>query len=158
MIKMNENLKHLMSYIPHGLPAKLSDVGRFNIDSEFSSPPEAYELMKITDINLYKDGSVSGIIENKKGYGFDFDGLEEIDFYLRPISDLLKEIEIDGVKMIPIEHMFLPFGEREILTKWAIENKCWIGVPISYLVYDNLFEWGFDVFGLIEKKVVKILN
>ena len=46
--------------------------------------------------------------------------------------------------------MFLPCGERDILKSWAEQNKCWLGTQISYLIYEQLFEWHYDVFGLIE--------
>ncbi len=72
---------------------------------------------------------------------------------LRPISDLTKEILIDGKKTIPIKDMFLPCGERKLLEDWADENKCYVGQMLSYLPYQNLFEFHFDVFNLCEQKL-----
>jgi hypothetical protein len=77
---------------------------------------------------------------------------------LRPMSDLTKNIKVDGVDIIPIEGMFLPCGEREILTSWADENKCWLGTQVSYLIYQHLFELHFDVFGLIDKGLAIDIN
>jgi hypothetical protein len=54
--------------------------------------------------------------------------------------------------------MFLPKGERKILNSWAKENKCWLGTQISYLIYEDLFELHFDVFGLIEKGLAIDIN
>ena len=70
---------------------------------------------------------------------------------LRPISDLTKEISINGKNVIPIEGFFLPCGERKLLERWSKENKCWLGEQLSYLPYQMLFALHFDVFNLIEK-------
>jgi hypothetical protein len=77
---------------------------------------------------------------------------------LRPMSDLIKPIKEAGDDIIPIEVMFLPLGERKILTSWAKENRCWLGDQISYLVYQHLFEMHFDVFGLINKGLAIDIN
>ncbi len=88
-------------------------------------------------------------IENPYG-GHDYCDYDDFKPILRPISDLNKEIIRNGNKVIDIENMFLPCGERDILKSWTEQNKCWLGTQISYLIYEQLFEWHYDVFGLIE--------
>ena len=70
---------------------------------------------------------------------------------LRPMSDLDKEILINNRKIVLLDYLFLPCGERKILKTWCKENKVWLGQQISYLIYTELFKHHFDVFGLIEK-------
>jgi len=77
---------------------------------------------------------------------------------LRPLSDLTKQVLINGENIVPIEGMFLQNGEREILNKWAEENKCLMGQQVSYLIYEKLFELHFDFFGLIEKGIAIDIN
>lgn len=84
---------------------------------------------------------------------------------LRPLSDLTKEIEVNGEKLVPI-HKF---------KKMSIDFSCIHFDPFSvyipngcnyfeldffdyYNVTQKLFEWHFDVFGLIEKGLAIDIN
>jgi hypothetical protein len=119
-------LKYLAPYLPYGL--KIMYNGR------------------IVEIDAI--GSDYVLTDESFQYNVSFQYVRPV---LRPMSDLVKNISVNGVKITPIESMFLPCGERKILTSWAKENKCWLGTQISYLIYENLFELHFDVFGLIDK-------
>ncbi len=75
---------------------------------------------------------------------------------LRPLSDLTKEIEVNGNNFIPNIESFIYLGGRFLdITLEEDENR------ISKLPYDlmlKLFEWHFDVFGLIEKGLAIDIN
>lgn len=84
---------------------------------------------------------------------------------LRPLSELTKEIEINGVKFIPVNEILRIFNkslnhlstdyqlkalrkfEQEVITK---------ELPYSYI--SMLIEWHFDIFGLIEKGLAIDIN
>lgn len=66
---------------------------------------------------------------------------------LRPLSDLTKEIEIDGKKFIPRE--LLMGGMSESYVSGLHKYDCILAQALTYLSWQQLFEWHFDVFGLI---------
>jgi hypothetical protein len=68
---------------------------------------------------------------------------------LRPLSDLNKTIEINGTK-------FHPKGQIRVLTSYKFadfELK-----DMQYGIIQLLFQWHFDVFGLIEKGLAIDIN
>ncbi len=84
---------------------------------------------------------------------------------LRPLSDLTKEIEVGGERFIPIDKIDYEFG---MLYYFASGNK---GLLIKrrntniyaysmdyFLIQQKLFEWHFDVFGLIEQGLAIDIN
>ncbi len=64
----------------------------------------------------------------------------------RPLSDLTKKIEHNGDKFVAMEKLF---GEKT--PQWGATIKH-LGMPghWEYHHIEKLFEWHFDVFGLIE--------
>lgn len=69
---------------------------------------------------------------------------------LRPLSDLTNEIEHNGEKFVPAnKHNGLTF-EMEYVAKGKRAAITPNGTATSYLTIQKLFEWHFDVFGLIE--------
>ena len=83
--------------------------------------------------------------------GFNINKYTKFKPILRPLSDLTKEIEISGVKFIPRKTI----KEWEKLT-WSDDyfdeyfNRNVVDF-IEWKYLKLLFEWHFDVFGLIEK-------
>ena len=72
---------------------------------------------------------------------------------LRPLSDLTNEIEVDGEKFIPKEKINLihDLSGNNILnfrTGERIDILC-----LPYFMVEKLFEWHFDVFGLIDQNL-----
>ena len=67
--------------------------------------------------------------------------------YLRPLSDLTKEIEVNGERFVPREKIAVHLFEYDFLAM-VINRKNTKGIP--FWVVQKLFEWHFDVFGLIE--------
>ena len=82
---------------------------------------------------------------------------------LRPLSDLTKEIEHGGEKFVPIEWLL---DNRDVDAEydfisaleddWASAEDKMIFAPFS--IAQKLFEWHFDVFGLIEKGLAVNIN
>lgn len=70
---------------------------------------------------------------------------------LRPLSDLTKEVEHNGERFVPNDKLLEFYGEE-------IDNY---SLPLklnSYILIQQLFEWHFDVFGLIEKGLAIDIN
>jgi hypothetical protein len=132
---MKLELKHILPYLDSGLKA---------VDNQ-GEPDDNI-------INITGFSNTNGEIEFFDQYGnFDIK-LSDIKPILRPLSDLTKEIEINGEKFVPIEKVqdwntSIDFAkEFEAL----LEDERWLSTT-SYLLVELLFEWHFDVFGLIEK-------
>lgn len=91
---------------------------------------------------------------------------------LRPLSDLTKEIEHNGEKFIPFENFMLQnHNIQEIrITLDPTSDDFMIydlhedgegntsEISCSYEFYRLLFEWNFDVFGLIDKGLAIDIN
>ncbi len=84
---------------------------------------------------------------------------------LRPLSDLKKEIEVNGEKFVPMgmlcsievseEEAFKLYGKIPEIWKYISETKTryWYFWQVQ-----KLFEWHFDVYGLIEKGLAIDVN
>lgn len=149
---MKLELKHLSPYLPYKLGFMLSDIGIFNIDSEYQKPNEAYEKLKLTNILISERIEVE--LEHYNGWGIGFIELEEIKPILRPLSDLTKEIEVNGEKFVP----HIKLGGRPNLKDYDIEYLSKNIDNISYGLVSKLIEWHFDVFGLIDKGLAIDIN
>lgn len=124
-------LKHLAPYLPYGL--KGIDI------------PEGYT--GIREMNLF---NIDWFLENTK-------------IILRPLSDLTREINIKGNKFIPIEYFEIgddDFGTEfdhgniktiKSLTDISVNNSWHDLHYMPYILIQQLLEWHFDIFGLIDK-------
>ena len=129
---MKLELKHLAPYLPYGL--------------------------KLFDPNPEVNGGFTELNE---------DNLGEYLFYplsipiLRPLSDLTKEIMVNGEDFVPYEHYV--FVETMLVNEY-LEYLCEAKSDLSedgllpYSIVQLLFEWHFDVFGLIEKGLAIDIN
>lgn len=134
---MKLELKHLASYLPYGLDFKGKRKGWVSFDGS---------RMTLCPI--------------------DFDGrFEIIKPILRPLSDLTKEIEHKGEKFVPSEKLkeiFPNVSHWQYLTSMAHIWQQYINnlteTNIEYCVIQKLFEWHFDVFGLIEQGLAIDIN
>lgn len=184
-------IKHIAPYLPYKIPARLSRQGIFNLDLEY--PDENVHKIGFIDNFYFNDGDFSGSLKITEKKSFDFeDG--DIEFVLRPLSDLTKEIEINGEKFVPLEFLgksYEPsgcFDEEDKVFGWDVAtggddfqdyyfvvegnfgfsihcgspNECGSYVTqVESLPYDliqKLFEWHFDVFGLIEEGLAIDIN
>jgi len=105
-------LKHIAPYLPFGL--QYINTLRNEINSL-----TIYQYPKFVQVNKSKNAIT----------------LNSYKPILRPLSDLTKEIEIEGIKFVPID-----ISEIKLHT------------------YNKLLEWHFDVFGLIEQGLAVDIN
>lgn len=136
---MELELKHLAPYLPYELivedlqfdfRVKLMGIKKPNEDMRFHKLMELSSFKKI-DI-MYKP-------------------------ILRPLSDLTKEIEHNGKKFIPMNGFFREASE---ILKKELEITRGKIMPefLSYQIVSKLFEWHFDVFGLIDEGLAIDIN
>ena len=76
---------------------------------------------------------------------------------LRPLSDLTKEIEVDGERFVPLKKFYREARlllEKEIrITPGEI-----ISEYLSFEIIEKLLSWHFDLFGLIESNQAIDIN
>jgi hypothetical protein len=72
---------------------------------------------------------------------------------LRPISDLTKEIEVNGEKFVPIERLHISFDNFEFWHLLGINEKY-----LSMFDLKLLYEWHFDIHNLIERGLAIGIN
>ena len=89
---------------------------------------------------------------------------------LRPLSDLTKEIEVNGEKFVPIYFFELgddfnesvDYGKGNIKLIGLLKDMAKFNfIDIDYMQYgvlNKLFEWHFDVFGLIKNNLAIDIN
>tara|TARA_R110000822_G_scaffold185428_1_gene324573 strand:- start:75 stop:497 length:423 start_codon:yes stop_codon:yes gene_type:complete len=138
---MKLELKDLAPYLPYGLKIKTNNQIR---------------VMSVAVLTT-TENSISNII-----YGV---GHKPI---LRPLSDLTKEINIDGDYFIPIyllkniRYEFesdLSFGFDPQSDGYTCHcSSQYLEFSEYYEINSKLFEWHFDVFGLIEKGLAIDIN
>jgi hypothetical protein len=94
--------------------------------------------------------------------------LKEIKFLLRPLSDLTKEIDVNGEKFVPKLELnelcrnlpfyrvtdFRLFGIDEVLSDFRSEYD----LMDIYNVIQKLLEWHFDIYGLIPSGLAIDIN
>ena len=116
---MKLELKHLAPYLPYGLKNQ-----------------RAFHKPKVID----------GIVGNKVYFGDTVLFINQIEPILRPLSDLTKEIKVNGNLFTPNHHpLFKIFISADM--DWFIDNCPFF---VDYGQVQKLLEWHFDIFGLIE--------
>lgn len=132
---MKLELKHLTPYLPYGLRG---------IDYD----KKTYLFRGLDNNgNVYWDCNE---ILNKKGY--------DIAPILRPLSDLTKDIEVNGEKFVPFDFFdeyYSPIDDYNELQKHFLNSDI---KKMPYELIEKLFEWHFDVFGLIEQGLAIDIN
>lgn len=90
--------------------------------------------------------------------------IEDVKPILHPLSDLTKEIEHNGEKFVPMEIFEKMCSKHELETEysWMFDpSEVWeIGdfEEMAYKFIQKLFEWHFDIHGLIEKGLAIDVN
>jgi hypothetical protein len=144
---MKLELKYILAYLDSGLKA---------VDNK-AEPDDNI-------INITGFLNTNGKIEFFDQHGnFDIE-LSDIKPILRPLSDLTKEIEVNGEKFVPNKRIndtfrkssqdLVPYKYDGYNLELEIETENYsqrIDLYDGYLIMQKLFEWHFDVFGLIEK-------
>jgi hypothetical protein len=141
---MKLELKHLAPYLPYGLKGIYSEY----IDKEK------------TDLGSFEKEELIGLNFKEEKIFLTFGYVTERDDFvpiLRPLSDLTKEIEVNGEKFVPVKH-------KDIKTTSTLKHVAKYNFDYKELnfarwdVIQKLFEWHFDVFGLIEKGLAIDIN
>ena len=144
---MKLELKHIAPYLPYGL--------KFRNGKEF-------DVVTGIDNNT--------VISLFRGHLANFTSIEEIKPILRPLSDLTKEIEVDGKRFVPIDIFEISdsenadeydFGNVKLIRSLRILANYGIVNDVKYLPYgviQLLLSWHFDLFGLIEKGLAVDIN
>lgn len=125
---MKLELKHLAPYLPYDLKI-------------LHSVKEINTMKAITDI----------CIHTELGHTLNFYRFIEFKPILRPLSDLLKTIEVNNQKFMPARK--LGFYQTDV--DFIFINQI---VLIQFRFVQKLIEWHFDIFGLIEKGLAVDIN
>lgn len=155
---MKLELKHLIPYLPYKLECKL-----LNFKCDYVGEPYGYangyyfinEELYVT----FKDRSTAG------------KSVSNFQPILRPLSDLTKQIDVDGNRFVPIYRIIKQFSTeyhfRDSGMLMSLESlddtilmfinneiapECHIGI------FRVLSKWHFDVFGLIQRGLAIDIN
>jgi len=136
-------LKHLAPYLPYGLKITIQDL-------------MTYTVSGLTKETIYT--------EEGKVFNYKMCDLPQVIFpILRPLSDLTKEIEVNGEKFVPIERikkkMLIDFtydNSHSVISIKSPTGNTLIGIgneivdecPIGF--YNQLIKLHFDTQGLIK--------
>lgn len=132
-------LKHLAPYLPYNLKFQIFITGE-------SPKNDELEVLSYIENCITFSKSPDYYLEDPE------DNETEIKPILRPLSDITKEIEVNGEKFFPIKLL----TERcELQNKlFGLQNY----LDLKVIDYFKLPEWHFDVFGLIEKGLAIDIN
>ena len=123
---MKLELKHLAGYLPYGLKV-------INIEMHENGFKSKHSIKKLV------------LIPSNLEIGLkDVDGIKEKPI-LCPLSDLTKEIEVNGDKFVPIDKIAIYGDENNYLIE-----QIKFGL-VEVIIWQMLLEWHFDIYGLIEK-------
>jgi hypothetical protein len=137
---MKLELKHLAPYLPYKLKclAQGEDKKVFDIQG----------ITDFTDVDLHEKG---------RTVNEQYD-IEDVFPILRPLSDLTKEIEVNGEKFVPFTNNVSMYQFIDGAFYCNNYGKFLEIKEMPYIVIEKLFEWHFDVFGLIEKGLAIDIN
>lgn len=128
-----------------------------------------YLPYKMNGLFVYPNGDAEKCILGITNGGSVRDGLVSINTFLnstypakpilRPFSDLTKEIEVNGEKFVPLEKLNEHPQTKHYIDKWGEEYVLLVDYEKGYnatynmTAKDLLYEWHFDIHGLIEKNL-----
>ena len=169
---MKLTLKHLASYLPYGLKFVKNDKTYYGEAHRGETGKLAYETTRKGELLGIKK-NLNKIITRVGSFGISnqskivrkrfIDSHITFKPILRPLSDLTKEIKINGEKFVPITTI-----ELEV-EQWCDAYQEWMDAYIDYPrqlkvmqapyeIIEKLFEWHFDVFGLIDEGLAIDIN
>lgn len=141
---MKLELKHLAAYLPYGLKC----LNQHLPDKELVIE----ELIGVSNHILW-----SGVFMAK--HGSNHIPISAIKPILRPLSDLTKEIEVNGEMFVPLDYFdknIAPLGTtHEEMKLHFIESDL---NNMRYTIIQKLHEWHFDTFNLIENNLAIDIN
>lgn len=134
----NLTLEQLKSYLGTGL--KCYALGMYTSNTEFTDNPIPLEFEIVganpTYVELHEEGRT---INEEMGY-------QDIFPIMHSLSNLTKEIEHNGEKFVPLYELIIldKAFTTSYIEMFGIE-EC------KYFIIEKLYEWHFDIYGLIEK-------
>lgn len=138
-------LEHLAGYLPYGL--KLTRNGFTGTLTSIILPREDVKRLRFT-------------ISCSQWYE-DFEGTNPYKPILRPLSDMTKEIEVNGEKFIPLhkilEEYCFDLSKMDNDYILSFEDSL-INVDMSYTTAQLLLSWHFDIKNLIDKDLAVNIN
>lgn len=167
-------LKHLAGYLPYGLKWHLpltSERYESILENECygiielawaieNNYPNAEDYLKMTFsqpnpfIAIEDNELFIGQMKCSLGWEEDDVYLKEMKPILRPLSDLTKEIEVNGEKFVPYKKMHLVLSYVEEF----LNEDLWIGQEWDFERVELLMQWHFDIYGLIESGIAIDIN
>jgi hypothetical protein len=133
---MKLEIKHLAGYLPYGLKVQYKTIYG--------------DALKIKDLEIY-NVSYSLLMQDKP--------------ILHPLSDLTKEIEVNGEKFVPLNRILEIFGKslKHLSTEFQIKalkkfEQEVISKELPYKYIQKLIEWHFDIYGLIKAGLAIDIN
>ena len=156
---MKLELKHLAPYLPYGLKMMSGYylVGLANCNRSTYNEKHDTRMMLLSE-------TVDGDIAWEAHSNMDMP-------YLRKLSDLTKEIEVNGERFVPldwfeigddnnvsIEYDYGNIKLINLLESLSVNSHCIDTSHLPYGATKKLFEWHFDVFALIEAGLAIDIN
>lgn len=139
---MKLKLEHLALYLPYRLKVKVEDYKCDYVGREFDEVIGLHQWDK------------SGLLWSVLTDGGAKPSVEKVKPILRPLSDLVKEIEVNGEKFIPFD--LLDNYHNFSTMRWSDIEADPTRYPFT--IVQKLFEWKFDVFGLIPQGLAIDIN
>jgi hypothetical protein len=152
---MELEIKHIIPYLPYEL--------------KFLYNGNIYKIKWITSNGNIEYDSQNDFLNPFPPNIFNKE-LDLVKLMFRPLSDLTKEIEVNGERFYPLEKLTKIFGGRPI----SFDGNCFYtkiqksvvrkkedAVPLHFSqldAFNKLFEWHFDVSGLIEAGLAIDIN
>lgn len=152
-------LKHIVGYLPYGLKAVMTvdareEFSNLDIDNYYVFDKNSiwtYCGYADEDLNIpLGEGEINGLILRN---GFTYADVKNFSKpIMRPMSDVTKEIEVNGEKLVPLDLICeiypVDIDEKGICSSSTDEFGI---LHLPYSVIKKLYEWHFDIHGLIEK-------
>jgi len=138
-------LEHLSGYLSYGLKVKMNTTGNIYKVSGFRKSDDSFKYLFFTNSDCYSD---------------------ECKPILHPLSDLTKEITHNGETFVPMEKLqnILDFDDdfefTEELQILLHNTEVTYYFPPNFFLqfYNKLYEWHFDIHGLIDKNLAIDIN
>lgn len=169
---MKLELKHIAPYLPYGLTfcPKSEPETRLAIGNIYLK-----KIGRLTVVNVLDIGTYDHVRSEWK--------TDQIQLLLRPLSDLTKPIEHKGERFVPIielaklfhinpKYTVTHYIDARVDSGWVSVKCCVENDDKRYMDYDlkpdmlsndfreiqKLFEWHFDVFGLLDHGLAIDIN
>jgi len=147
-------INHIVGYLPYGLKAEMLDYKRDYVNKQYDTIVGVHQW---DSRNLYWSALTSGGSKPE---------LNSIKPILRPLSDLIKEIEVGGKKFVPIEYFgeyseslpdcqindadyFTDTDTEEYLNDFIKDHSFHKLYFLPFGLIEKLYEWHFDIHDLI---------